>query len=364
MMSAAVHAQQAGAKLGQALKEGPATTFQVSHAKVGLNQSQVVVHVSPEVAKRFGDQTVLTRLNLTLVPGKPVLEIWASTAGRTKFSPHRSGSFYMQVLHNRVDGASGFPPFGTCKPDSVVLGRDNVLRITLPAKRPPVMKFNRTKIVKSKTKSAPAQKEPEVQNKEEKIASLPVARLPAAPETETMRYKDTMVAYSTNSLRVLVGRQLAQHMDSHRYLLKSVEATDDGALVVLSDSPTGGSRVGTTFVGELRVLTFSHPPKVQDLEWFGPTVAATVESVREGREIHIRVSRPFTAPRQRANRDTQKQYASGEPSLPQAVEDHGLTRLRRLRDEINATVRELTDAGDEVKLRVKENGVLGFTYEG
>jgi hypothetical protein len=55
--------------------------------------------------------------------------------------------------------------------------------------------------------------------------------------------------------------------------------------------------------------------------------------------------------------------ARGSGTLEQH-EESPLAKLRRLRDEVNRCVDEAKEQGDTLRLSVKDNGHLGFVYEG
>lgn len=366
MSAAQVHAQEAAQALS-GVKREPAT-YRTTHAKVALYDAMLQVQLSPEVAAHF-PAGVRARFDPTLVPGKLVVEVINDPKAQPRLSPHK-GSGGVKILQispaQVINCGKTFPKFGMTSPDSVVLGRDGVLRITLPGKRNPLARPNK-KI--KRTKKTKIRKEPEVQEKEAVQAAPAPAEPPqqfiplsTPPDRERMQVKDTMVAYSPHSVRIILGRKLAQQMDSHRYLIKSMKPWEDGLTITLMQSPTNGARVGTSLVkGGFRTMTLPHPPMISH-QSFSPTTAAWVDVVREGEEIVIHVSPPFSPPQSKSPRRPKAVVAEAIRQIP--ADDSGLGRIRRLRDEVNATVRELREAGDEVTLRIKDDGSLGFIYEG
>lgn len=365
MSAAQNHAQKAGHALMSVAHEGTPQVFKSSHASVCLGKWMYVT-ATQDVVNHFSGG-FQARFDSSLVIGKLVVELVPTKTGK-QFSPLKGNLKRAQFKPSDVKNCGDtFPKFGNTQPDSVIIGRDGVLRITLPAKRAPLRAPTRFK--KSKSVPAPA-------TKFQKPVPPQFQPLQVPPDWEVMP-KDTIVAHSKSSLRVIVGRKLAQQMEGSLYGVTSMVAdeTNNEELIITLTKGAGTYRLGTGLRrDDFRQITLDAVKgKKGAVPFFGPTVAHEVTVYAEGQRVMIHMKPPYEPQfGKRVAKELGVHHYGQEKNrnenrgarVKSEPEENPLSRLRRLRDEVNETIRDLHEAGDEVKLRVKEDGSLGFTYEG
>lgn len=370
MSAAQLHALAAG----QTLSRASAPTIKPSNAKVGLYQTQLQVVVNDTVSRYFDGKTMSVKFNHTLYPGKLVVEVFPDPKAEARFTRFMTGMSRLSISPTRIEGCgSTFPMFGMTPPDSVVLGRDGILRITLPHKRPPVAP-RRTKMVKTKPKARKDPRVVEATEKKEAPATPPKQPLAPAPDRETMRERDTIVAYTKSGVRMVVGRQLAQHMEGGRYGITSfVSSVDEeheghGEVVITFMRGRGGNSLGcggkNKKPGFRQIVVNEIKGKKGRHAYFGPTVAAEVVSVNEGQSIIVTMKPPYLEVG--SKKLGSKRRASPTRTAPEANNlsvMSPIARLKVLRDQINECVAAAKRDGDDLRLTVKEDGTLGFIYE-
>lgn len=374
MNAASNHAREAGQALS-VLSNGQ-RELKPAHAKVNLGGKLNVI-VSEHLYQHF-NKPVRARLALDLYPGKLVVELIPDDMKGRSISPFRSGERRVNWEPQKVENCGpSFPKFGMTTPDSVVIGRDGILRIVLPKNRRPLSASG----PRRKMAATPVRKEPEVQKKESesKTASPAPARpsMVAGDRVITMSQKDTMVSHSKTGITVRVGRELAKYLEGHYYGATSFSATDDSKEIHITLKHAAANyRLGTTPLGpnkEHRALKISPIKNHSKVPLFGLTQANEVLVVDDGKTIVITLTGPFTPPgsktfykgNDKPVHSTRSRSAAKETPVATVKSDEDrLSKLRRLRDEINDCVTEAKTAGDEVTLRVKDDGKLGFTYEG
>jgi hypothetical protein len=360
MQSSQLRAHIAGATLsggGSTVKDVKTTS-----AKVSLGEKFVVL-VNEDIAKRIHGPV---DVRVILSVGHPVVEIRPNAKAGRSFSPFRPGQWRYQNEPGQVSGVgSKFPKFGMVQPQSVVWGSDNVLRITLPTKRPPLLPRGRTVGARQKP-----EKEPEVHEKETAMTSP----TPAAKEARELNGRNSAVAYSRSGVRLTLAPDLAKVMDGHLYGIASMTVIGEpGKREVTLVVRRGASnhRLGQPKLTDTRrVLSLQdHRKKVpEEVPFFGPTKMQRVTCVGEAEEITVVIREPFNEQNHHSKPMKRRREAAPAPTEHVAVRnDFGgspLSRLRHARDLVNTAVREIKESGDAVTLRVKEDGTLGFSYEG
>jgi hypothetical protein len=316
-------------------------------------------------------------VKMTIQAGHPVLEIREDPKATRSFTPFRPGQRRLQLKPERVGGLGPtFPKFGMVEPLSLIMGADRVLRMTLPSKRPPLSTRGRRmnppdkKPIKEPIKEAQAPAE-----------TAPKQELPrVGPEEKqvVMRNRDTLVSYSRSGVRVRVGRELAKFMDGSRYGVEMMEVVTDNS----GDEPvkhvkfhvvrgSGYNSLGRGFGpnDEQRAISIQTiVNKKGNFPYFGPTPAAEVTVLDEGREIVIHMKPPFLPQGNRANPSSPATVTTrpkpAQAAAPTPAKVGPFTRLRAARDLVNECVAEIKASGDEVTLKIKDDGTLGFTLEG
>jgi hypothetical protein len=344
MNSSQSHALHAGAALSMA---SSATTLKPSNAKVALGKDLRII-VTDSVANRFHDK-VRIAFRSDLVAGKLVVEVIPDPkSGTRSFTPLMPGQKVIQIDPTKVPGCgTTFPKFGMCPPDAVIWGRDNVLRITLPGKRP-TLSPRRTKMAT-----------PKPRKKELVRKDLPVATKPVEPEAEKQDLRGVCLGYSRSNVRVYTNDWLARRMGSDTFRVSSIteEGTGTDHVVRVELSRNGPYRLGRKTDKGLQYLTLNGVDKFKPL-YFRKSQISGMSA--DGDKLVFEVKGTLAPPIHR----TKLGGKASAPATPKAAPDDWFTRLRSARDEINAIIGEASRINEKVELVVRENGTLGIRYEG
>jgi hypothetical protein len=326
----------------------------------------------------------------SLVPGKVVIELVPTQSGGRPFSPYRGNMMRAQFNPKNVEGCGlTFPKFGMTRPDSVVIGRDNILRLTMPAKRAPLNE----RAAQAARKPRPTlRKKPEpdkVDPPKTDTSAGQFSPLATPPNSEVMRERDTVVAWTKSGVRMYVGKQLCALMENRYYGVKSITVQPgvDGDVVLEVLENHEHNRIGQQTRGKdfrqisLGTGKLSRIPAFQ--RFFGPTVAHEVVVFDEGKRIVVTMKAPFQSVRSPATanalgihkspdlglRHMEKPRRQADMSQPESAplnteEVDPLVLLRTTVASLNLIVAGLKSQGEQVTLRIKDDGKLGFVYEG
>ena len=373
MNAQAEHAREAANRLATVIG-GAATQIKPSNAKVALGKELKII-LTDAVAQRFKGERVHVTFNTQLVAGKLVVEVKADESnGRRTFSPFRSGEKIISMPPEMVQFCGpSFPKFGMCPPDSVIWARDNVLRITLPGKRPSLQP-RVTKMAKPKTTEAKPKSEVKPKSEEPKKVDQITDHVAVSDEgdVKTFRHgkiKGVAFANSSTSVRLHVNDLLARCMETKRYDLKDITVVGEGKTRVTSltiiASPRGRYRLGKPLQNGAHFITLNDNEKFRDERLMFRVHEADEVVVRgEGEEITASFRGEIKAPIVRHPKRKKKEQGAESATAPLSPNADPFTALRHLRDELNKVVESIKSSGDDVTLYVRDNGQLGFRYEG
>lgn len=340
-----------------------AVQIKPSAAKVGLGEKLRIL-VTESIYSRFHGK-VSVRLRPDLVPGKLVVEVEPDDKhGTHSWTPIMPGQRVLQMPPDKVKNCGeSFPKFGMTPPDSVIWGRDNVLRITLPGNRPPLSP-RRTKTVDPKDRRKPVKTKEKPKEKKVTEDDTGLIKLRRAA------VKGITASHSPSGVRIYVEGELKREMVPRLWVVDTISQAGEGRDKVTLIKIT--TRKGRFRVGRLDEKKKKQYITLCDVDptlpQFGMSPVVEVQHSEDWNEIIFILSGVLRAPMTKTRRP--KAESSPAAIAPEALSrpapqvDGDLATLRRLRDEINECVRKMREQGDEVTLWVKESGDIGFRYEG